>query len=123
MTTTNADQFWGYHAMFDAKACKIESVTNADTIRDFLKELVIVIDMIAYGEPQVIHFGEDDKRGFTGLQYVTTSNLIGHWNDTSGDVYFDIFSCKPYDVKSAEDLFRKYFEPQRLRVNYITRQA
>ena len=130
---TDKSPWWGYHATFDAHDLDHNAATSAEIIKDFLRTLVDKIDMIAFGDPIVVHFGEGNKAGWTGVQLISTSNLIGHWCDgevdedgktiAPSDCYFDIFSCKPFDIKIAEQHFREYFKPQRIRVNYITRQA
>jgi len=117
------NHFWGFHTLIDAADCLRSAVTNPDTIAAFCKELVVAIDMVAYGEPQLVHFGEDNKAGWTAIQLISTSNFMMHACDSTGDIYFDCFSCKPYDVTTVEQVFRKYFAPQRIRINYITRQA
>jgi len=118
----NNNHFWGFHTTIDAHACDINAVRDGELIAKFLTHLVDEIDMIAYGSPQVVHFGEDNKAGWTGVQLISTSNIIGHWCD-EGDCYFDVFSCRPYDVSKVEKLFCEYFKPQRIRTNYLTRQA
>jgi S-adenosylmethionine/arginine decarboxylase-like enzyme len=116
-------QFWGYHMIVDAAACDLDCIQSADNITAFAKHLVQAIDMVAYGEPQVVHFGEGNKSGYTLVQLIETSNIMAHFCDDTGDCYLDIFSCKPYDIKVAEQVFRDYFKPTRMRVNYMTRQA
>ena len=54
---------------------------------------------------------------------IETSNISGHLVDSSGDAYIDIFSCKTVDVKVAEELINKYFNPKKARLNFITRSA
>jgi S-adenosylmethionine/arginine decarboxylase-like enzyme len=117
--------YWGYHAMFDCAACDIEKVTSEENVYNFIKELVPAIDMIAFGEPQIQHFAthEPDKAGITATQLIETSSITAHFVDINGDAYIDIFSCKTVDVKIAEDLIRKYFNPKKVRVNFITRSA
>lgn len=117
------NHFWGYHTLIDAADCDRAAVTNPALIAEFVRELVKAIDMVAYGEPQVIHFGEDNKAGYTLVQLIETSNIMAHFCDDSGDCYFDVFSCKTYDLQTVVDLFEKYFHPKRVRVNYMTRQA
>lgn len=117
------EPFWGYHLTIDAKACKLEAARDGELIAKFLTHLVKEIDMIAYGAPQVVHFGEDNKTGWTGMQLITTSNIVGHWCDDSGDAYFDVFSCRTYDQQKVVNLFQQYFEPERIRMNFLTRQA
>jgi S-adenosylmethionine/arginine decarboxylase-like enzyme len=119
--TTNT--YWGYHMIVDAADCDRAAITSAENIANFAKHLVKEIDMIAYGEPQVVHFGEDNKAGYTLVQLISTSCVSAHFCDHSGDCYLDIFSCKPYDIRVAEQVFSDYFKPTRMRVNYITRQA
>lgn len=119
----STEPFWGYHLTIDAKACALEAARDGDLIAKFLTHLVDEIGMIAHGSPQVVHFGEDNKTGWTGVQLITTSNIIGHWCDDNGDAYFDVFSCRTYDQHKVVDLFQAYFKPQRIRTNFLTRQA
>ena len=81
--------------------------------------------MVAFGEPMIEHFAThaEDKAGWSFVQMIETSNISGHLVDYNGDAYIDIFSCKTVDVKVAEDTIRKYFNPQKVRVNFITRSA
>jgi len=117
------NSYWGYHLIVNAGACDIVSVTSAEHITKFAKELVKRIDMVAYGEPQVIHFGEDNKAGYTLVQLIETSNICGHFCDDSGDAYLDIFSCKPYDKNVVLQLIDEYFLPNRVNHTFLERQA
>jgi len=54
---------------------------------------------------------------------IETSNISGHLVDSNGDAYIDIFSCKTVDVKIAEELITKYFSPEKIRLNFLTRSA
>ena len=114
---------WGYHLSLDCYAGDKELVKSGTNIEAFAKALVKRIHMKAYGEPQVIHFGEDDKQGYTLVQLIETSNICGHFCDDTGNFYIDVFSCKPYDIQIVMDLVREYFKAERIRHNYITRQA
>jgi S-adenosylmethionine/arginine decarboxylase-like enzyme len=117
--------YWGYHAMFDCASCDIDKVTSKENVHNFIKELVPAIDMIAFGEPMIEHFATHapDKAGISFLQMIETSNISGHLVDKDGDAYIDIFSCKTVDVKVAEELIVKYFNPKKIRLNFITRSA
>jgi S-adenosylmethionine/arginine decarboxylase-like enzyme len=119
----NENTYWGYHLIVNAGDCNREAVTNPETIRKFAKELVERIDMVAYGEPQIIHFGEDNKAGYTLVQLIETSNICAHFCDDTGDAYIDVFSCKPYDMNIVLSMIDDYFLPNRMNHNYIERQA
>ena len=73
------EQYWGYHAMLDCRACDIESIKSYDNVANFAKSLVKAIDMKAFGEPQIVHFGEGNKAGFTLVQLIETSNICAHF--------------------------------------------
>ena len=61
---------WGYHLVLDCYDADKELITDSNNIAAFAKALVKRINMKAYGEPQVIHFGEDDKQGYTLVQLI-----------------------------------------------------
>jgi S-adenosylmethionine/arginine decarboxylase-like enzyme len=81
--------------------------------------------MVPYGEPQVIHFGHNERHleGWTVIQLIETSNIIAHFNDHTGEGYIDIFSCRHFDIDTAVDTVEEYFEPTKIRKTFLTRQA
>ena len=115
--------YWGYHLILDCRACDQDKIRSAENISNFAKELVKRIDMVAYGEPQVVHFGKDDKCGYTLVQLIETSNICAHFCEDTGDAYFDVFSCKEYDIETVIATVEEFFEPERIRPFYLTRQA
>lgn len=115
--------YWGLHLTLDCSSCDKSKVKDKNNIINFAKELVQRIDMKAFGEPQVIHFGEGNKAGYTLVQLIETSNICAHFCDDSGDAYIDVFSCKTYDKKIVMDTVEEFFEPRALRVNIHERQA
>lgn len=113
---------FGYHLMLDCKGCN-PNVQNYNKIRDFVKTLVKKIDMVAVGEPIIEYLCEGDpKEGYSLMQLISTSSIVGHFIN-SGEAYFDVFSCKPFEIKDAESVVREFFEPEKVRINYITRHA
>lgn len=109
--------------MVDAASCDIDAITNYDTVYNFTKELVEAIDMVAYGEPQIVNFGEGNKAGFTLIQLIETSNIAAHFCNETGDVYLDVFSCKDFEQFVVVDVFTKYFKPKLIRHELRERQA
>lgn len=104
-------QLFGEHLIMNWKGGN-KNVSDKEQIIKFCKELLTVIDMKAHGEPMVEHFGEGSKRGYTLVQLITTSSITCHFCDDSGDFYFDLFSCKPFDVVKVRNTILKYFEPK-----------
>lgn len=115
--------YWGYHLILDVKGCNLEKSKNPIYISDFTRQLVKNIDMIPYGEPQVLHFGEGDLSGWTVLQFIQTSNIMGHFMDHNGDLYFDVFSCKKFDPDIVLNMIEEWFSPKNIKFEFKLRQA
>ena len=115
--------YWGYHLMLDCSECSHEKITNRDNIAEFAKKLVERIDMVAYGEPQVVKFGSGNKAGYTLVQLIETSNICAHFCDDSNTMYLDVFSCKPFHNDIVVASVEQYFNAKRVRENFITRHA
>lgn len=114
---------WGYHLIMDCAAGT--KIDDKDNIKAFIKELVPAIDMIAFGEPWIERFATHDpvKAGISFCQMIETSNITGHFVDSSGDFYLDIFSCKPFEPAVVADLVNKYFSPKHVKAGLIDRDA
>ena len=113
---------WGYHLILDCYEADKKLISNGEHIAAFAKELVKRIDMKAFGDPQVIHFGEDDKLGYTLVQLIETSNICAHFSEDTGNFYLDVFSCKPYSIDVVLEIVREYFFPKRIKERYIERE-
>jgi len=80
--------------------------------------------MVAFGEPIIEHLlPGDPKQGYSLMQLITTSNICAHFMDLDGTAYFDVFSCKEYDIETVKEIVAEYFEPTKMRVNFVTRHA
>lgn len=115
--------YWGYHLMLDCSNCNEYAIRDYDTIYNFTKQLVKDIDMVAYGEPQIVKFGSGNKAGYTLVQLIETSNICAHFVDEDNTMYLDVFSCKQFDPNIVEKLVRQYFDAFYIRRSYLTRQA
>lgn len=120
---SNEVQSWGYHCILDASMCDQQRITDYDVVYNFAKELVREIDMVAFGEPQIVNFGSGNKAGFTLVQLIETSNICAHFCNDTGDVYLDVFSCKPFEKETVERVFEKYFKPMAVRSRFLYRDA
>lgn len=116
-------KYWGYHLMLDCSGCN-DQVSDRDAIYRFIKDLVKRIDMTAHGEPIIEYLlPGDPKQGYSLMQLITTSNICAHFMDLDKTAYFDVFSCKEFDLKTVEDTVKEYFGPAKMRVNFVTRHA
>ena len=114
---------WGQHLVLDFDGCPFELLSSKDNILAWIKDLVESIDMVAYGEPVIEHFAthSHDAAGYTLLQMIETSAISAHFAENIGQLYIDIFSCKPYDNQLAIDVCKKYFQPNEIRQTSLIR--
>jgi S-adenosylmethionine/arginine decarboxylase-like enzyme len=117
--------YWGYHLILDCKSCKREKVSSKENIYKFTKTLVKEIDMKAFKEPIIEHFATHNPlaAGYSMVQLIETSSITAHLVDDSGDAYFDIFSCKPFNIEIVKEVINSFFEPKQIKITYLTRQA
>jgi S-adenosylmethionine/arginine decarboxylase-like enzyme len=113
---------WGQHLILDLGGCN-ENICDKSAISDFVKELVSEIDMVAYGEPLIVHFAEHsyEAAGYSLVQLIETSAIMGHFSDNNRDAYLDIFSCKSIDQDAAIRVVEKHFTPGKIHAAFIER--
>ena len=114
---------WGYHLILDCAFCDEYSIRDRNVIYDFIKKLVPSIDMVAYGEPQIVNFGSGDKAGFTLVQLIETSCITAHFVNEHGTMFLDVFSCKSFDSTIVIDLVKEYFNAGIIRPTSLWRQS
>jgi S-adenosylmethionine/arginine decarboxylase-like enzyme len=114
---------WGYHLIVDARDCDPVAMRSKETIRAFVKELVSAIDMVAFGRPQIVMFGTGNKKGYTLVQLIETSDITAHFVEETNDIYLDVFSCKDFKIGDAMAVFNKYFSPGSVKKRFLTRKA
>ena len=112
---------WGKHLILTARKCHPSSIRCSKNIEAFSKSLVEKIDMVAYGPPQIVLFGEGDKRGYTLVQLIETSNIIAHFVEATDDIHLDVFSCKDFNPTTVEHEVRKHFFPEDITTQTILR--
>jgi S-adenosylmethionine/arginine decarboxylase-like enzyme len=114
---------WGYHLSADFANCDKRKISDADYIKEFTKALVETIQMVPYGEPQVVHFAAHDlsKAGYTLTQLIETSNICAHFVDITGEAYLDVFSCKQFSEDFVIDLFFEWFNPSNAHSSIVER--
>jgi len=115
--------YWGYHLILDCAGADPELIRSYDNIYNFSKDLVKRIDMVAYGEPQIVHFGSGNKAGYTLVQLIETSNICCHFVEDNNTFYLDVFSCKEFNPDVVADLVNEYFKTTHQKMAYLERQA
>jgi len=116
--------YWGYHLILDCSGCDPDRIRDPVLLDQWIRKLVVDIDMKAHGEPVIAYNGEEPYHsGYSVVQIITTSSIVAHFIDNPASCYLDVFSCKPFDIEKVKDNMRVTFGAKRMRQYYITRQA
>jgi S-adenosylmethionine/arginine decarboxylase-like enzyme len=117
---------WGVLCIIDASECDIEAINSHSVIQEFVNEVLVAIEMVKIGGLH-IHFcdtNDPKKAGLSYFQLLQDSNLSGHFCPRDRNTaYIDLFSCKEYDPVVVKETFQKYFNPQKIHMSTISRQA
>ena len=70
---------WGKHLILDAAGCSPKMIGCPKVVGGFARSLVKRIDMVPFGDPQVVMFGSGSKKGYTLVQLIETSNITAHF--------------------------------------------
>ena len=114
---------WGKHLILDAARCAPRLIRDPRVIANFARTLVERIDMVPYGEPQVVLFGSGNKKGYTLIQLIETSNITAHFVEENNSMYLDVFSCKDFDPSVVQETVDEFFDAKRFKTTLILRQA
>jgi S-adenosylmethionine/arginine decarboxylase-like enzyme len=109
--------------MIDAARLNGPAIRNPTQIHHFTAALVKRIDMIPYGPAQVVMFGSGNKKGYTMVQLIETSNICAHFVEENNSMYLDVFSCKDFDPIVVKETVEEYFEAKQMKMKVLTRQA
>lgn len=123
MSEITKENMWGMSTSIDLHNCNPDTIRDADKIKQFVKELVELIEMKAFGECVVVNFGEDPRvAGYSMMQLIETSLISAHFANESNAVYLDVFSCKEYNPKTAADFAKEFFEAEDYHITTVLRK-
>lgn len=114
---------WGYHLLLNARKCRPSTIRTAVNIDVFTRTLVKDIHMVPYGDPLIVMFGTGNKKGYTLVQLIETSNICAHFVEETNDMYLDVFSCKVFEEDAVKSLVDRYFAPESMDTKLVVRDA
>ncbi len=117
------DNAWGLHITLDLQECDAELIRNADAIKKYIIQLCDLIEMKRFGDPRIVHFGEDLRvAGYSMVQLIETSLISGHFANETNTAYIDVFSCKLYDPYIVAEFTKKFFKAKSYKINIMFRK-
>lgn len=97
-----------YHIIFDAIGCDKKMISKESFVFKLLMELPKIVGMKVLVGPNLVKDYDPDNTGITGIEIISFSHIAIHTFDLTGEVFIDVFSCKPFDYKKVKRyLFKK----------------
>lgn len=111
---------WGMNVSIDIYGCDVAMIKDEKVVRQFLKELVAVIGMKAYGEPLIKNFGPNPRLyGISALQLIETSSITAHFAPDTRAAHIDIFSCTSFRPHAAGEFCKNFFKANELIISQV----
>lgn len=119
---------YGIELILDMHGCDASKFTR-ESITAYFERLCVLIDM----QREDLHFWDDigvpeeDKQtlphtqGTSAVQFILTSSIVIHTLDQLRAVYINMFSCKTFDPKVAEQFSIEWFGATECSARFIDR--
>ncbi len=119
---------YGFELILDLHGCDVTKFRRT-SLDDYFEKLCKAINMVKceryfwddLGIPRAERQTSPHTKGTSAVQFILTSNIVIHTLDDLATVYVNIFSCKPFDRKLAEQLTREWFGAKKCRTHFIER--
>lgn len=113
---------WGKIAMINLYECSPGAIRNKKVIATFVNLLCNKINMKKQGPTLIKKFGKDKLKGYSVFQFIETSSITIHFDEEKNRAFIDIFSCKDFDLKQAEELSKSFFKAKKSKSRIFTRE-
>ncbi|MFH1063409.1 MAG: S-adenosylmethionine decarboxylase [Candidatus Omnitrophota bacterium] len=116
-------KIFGYELILNLEECDKNVISSSKKLKQYVDELCALIKMEKYGKTLLPYFGERAAytKGYSLVQLIETSSIVGHFSDFWGTAYINIFSCKAYDANLAKKFTKDFFEAKRMKTRFLTR--
>lgn len=112
---------WGKSVHINLSGCPFEMVSDGELLRTYIQDVIKRINMVAHGECHIERFGTGSLEGYSAMQFIETSSITVHMDETAGRAFIDIFSCKDFDTEDASLYSKEYFKAQEMNQTTLER--
>lgn len=118
---SSKNSWWGKSTSIDLYNVDRLLITNPDKIKKFIADLCTAIKMKRHGETLIDRFGSGDLEGYSALQFIETSSVTAHFDETENRAFLDVFSCKDYNPITLVEFCKKELKSNSVRTFTIDR--
>jgi len=110
-----------FHLMLDCFGVDKEKIDSKPYVRKVLGGLVEKIGMRLLGKPMVKKAFEGESPGVTALFMISESHMSFHGFTDEDKFWFDVASCKKYDIDFVKEFIKEKFVVQKMKNNFHMR--
>ena len=117
----NERKTFGWELNIDLYDCDPEILKSGKLIRKYVVDLCQHLKINRWGPLTLKHYGQVHLQGYSFMQLIEASSIIGHFCEAYNTIYIDVFSCKKFDIKLIRDFTAKFFKAKKCVSRVITR--
>jgi len=114
---------YGLECIIDLHNCDKNTLT-VNSLQEFVKQLLEVANMEAYGPIRVWEDHESQEPHIQGnavFQWITTSHIMVYALTLTNLVMINLFSCKDFNVDDVLKLSKNYFKSEKESLTRVDR--
>ncbi|HZQ06209.1 MAG TPA: S-adenosylmethionine decarboxylase [Anaerolineae bacterium] len=114
---------FGWELLLDLYECDVNVLKSREALAQYVIAVCERLEMKRFGEPLIEHFGYEKATtvGYSLVQLIETSAIVGHFSELKRAAYLDLFSCKPFDPNAVTEFTKEFFGAQRVVQRLIER--
>ena len=119
-----SNSVFGYQLLLDLYDCKPGACDDLTLNYQFLDEIVPFLGMEKQAPPNIFRSDEvrfPDKAGLSGWVPLIESSIVIHTLTPKNFISIDIYCCRCFDPKKAQEFCQRFFAPKKIEVQYVER--
>ncbi|MFH0877715.1 MAG: S-adenosylmethionine decarboxylase [Candidatus Omnitrophota bacterium] len=115
---------FGLEVILDLYECDPKVIRSGKKLAEFTTKLCRLLKMKKFGKTLLPHFGYNEAHtaGYSMLQFIETSSIVGHFSELWNSAYINIFSCKDFDTEKAVKFSVEFFGSKRFNKRVLVRK-
>ena len=115
---------YGQELIIDLYECDFKKISQKKYIQQYSNKLCRLIKMKKFGKALIPYFGlkKPHTKGYSLVQLIETSSIVGHFSESEKSAYINIFSCKEFDAELAKKFTQKFFGAKKMKTRFLTRK-
>ena len=113
---------YGWELILDLYDCDFKRISQSKLLKQFIKELCDKnLKVRREGKLIMKHYGQAHLEGYSIIQLIESSSIVGHFSEQRKSAHIDIFSCAPFDRNLVKSFSKKFFKAKKCVNRYIVR--